>query len=141
MAELAGSIVGLVGFAAKVSNLCYGYYGEVKDAPEDIKKLATEISSLAGLLERLLPTAEASKISQSSDSDWMPQLVHEFREILEELQRKLPSRINKQSGSGIGRLSRSLGARVIWPFKKEAIRGQIQKIERMKTTITLKLQL
>ena len=67
---LAGSIAGLIGIAAQVSNLLYGYYGEAKDAPEDINELASEISSLAGLLKPLSTAAEASRISQSPDSEW-----------------------------------------------------------------------
>ena len=89
MAEVAGlvaSITGIVGFAANVCKLCYGYYGEVKDARKDIEQLVTEISSLADLLEPLSIPAEASKIQQTPDSDSMSQLVHQFTEILKQLQ-------------------------------------------------------
>ena len=138
---LAGSIVSLVGFAAQVSKLLYGYYGEVKDAPEDIKQLASEISSLAGLLEPLSTAAEASRISQSPDSEWRSQLVHEFREILEHLKGKLPHQISEQSDSKPRKFIRSLKTRLVWASKKENIQKQIQKIERLKTTANAKLQL
>ena len=141
MAELAGSIVGLVGFAAKVSKLLCGYYGEARDAPEDIKQLASEISSLAGLLEPLSTAAEASRISQTPDSEWMSQSVHEFREILEHLEGKLPRQISEQSDSRTRRAMRSFGTHVTWPFKKGDIQKQIQKIERLKASVTMKLQL
>ena len=137
---LAASIVGLVSFAGNVSRLC-GYYGEAKNAREDIKKLAAEISSLAELLEQLSTTAEVRDASQTPGSDWMSQLVHEFREILQEIQSKLPSQISEQSGSRTRIVVGSLKTSLIWPFKKEATQGQIQKIERMKTSIALKLQL
>ena len=67
---LASSIVGLIGFAAQVTKLLYGYYGGAKDVPDDIKQLASEIRSLDGLLEPLSTAAEASRISQSPDSEW-----------------------------------------------------------------------
>ena len=138
---LAGSIVGLVGFAAQVSKLLYGYYGEAKNAPEDIKQLAFEISSLVGLLEPLSTAAEASRISQTPDSEWMSQVVHEFREILERLKGELPHPISEQSDSKTRRVVRSLKTRLIWPFKKGDTQEQIRKIERLKTAVTMKLQL
>ena len=138
---LAGSIAGLVGFAAQVSKLLYGCYGEAKDAPEDIKQLASEISSLAGLLEPLSTAAEANRISQTPDSELMSQLVPEFREILEHLKGKLPRQISKQSDTRTRGAMRSLMTCLIWPFKKEDIQKQVQKIERLKATVTVKLQL
>lgn len=128
MAEVlgvAGSIVSLVGLAAKVSKLLR----EAKNAREDAKQLADEISSLSSLLGPLSTTAEASQILRTSDSDRISQLVHDFREILEQLQGKLD-----------GTRWRSLKAKITWPFKKEDILSQIQKIERMKATIGLGLQ-
>ena len=138
---LAGSIAGLIGIAAQVSNLLYGYYGEAKDAPEDINELASEISSLAGLLKPLSTAAEASRISQGSDSEWLPQLEKDFREILERLKSKLPRQISEQSSNRARMAMRSLKIRLTWPFKKEDIRKQIQKIERLKTLVNVKLQL
>ena len=123
---LAAGIVGLVSFAGKVSRLCYGYYGEAKNAREDI---ATELLST---------TAAVRDASQTSGSDWM---VHEFREILQEIQSKLPSQISGQSGSKTRIVVGSFKTSLIWPFKKEATQTQIREIERMNTAITLKLQL
>lgn len=123
---IAGSIVSLVDLAAKVSKFLY----EAKNTREDAKKLADEILTLSGLLEPLSTTAKASQILQSSDSDRMSQLVHDFRAILEQLQGELDRT-----------RWRSLKAKFTWPFKKEDTQSQIQKIERMKATLTLKLQL
>ena len=146
MAEVAGlvaSITGIVGFAAKVCNLCYGYYGEVKDAQDDINRLTTEISSLADMLEPLSRPAEASRILQTpdSDSDSMSQLVHKFTEILKQLQDELQPQIDKQSHGRIQKAVRSVRARFMWPFKKADNQRRIQEIERLKTSVILKLQL
>ena len=127
---IAASSVGLVGFAAQVTKLMYGYYDEAKNAREDIKQLSDEIWSLAGLLEPLSTTAGASKILKTSDSDQISQLVHEFREMLEKLRAELDKT----------RL-RSIRTKLIWPFKKEDIQMRVQSIERLKTTVTVKLQL
>ena len=146
MADVAGlvaSITGIVGFAAKVCNLCYGYYGEVKDAQDDINRLTTEISSLADMLEPLSTPAKASKILQTpdSDSDSMSQLVHKFTEILKQLQDELQPQIDKQSDGKIQKAMRSVKARFMWPFKKADNQRRIQEIERLKTSVILKLQL
>ena len=146
MADAAGlvaSITGIVGFAAKVCNLCYGYYGEVKDAQEDIGRLTTEISSLADLLKPLSTPAEASKIllTPDSDSDSMSQLVHQFTEILEQLQDELKPQIDRQSDGRIQKAMRSVKTRLMWPFKKKDNQRRIQQIERLKTSVILKLQL
>ena len=71
----------------------------------------------------------------------MSQFVHEFREILEHLERRLPRQVSEQSDSKTPSDMRSLKNRLLWPFKKEDTQKQIQKIEWMKTTIAVKLQL
>ena len=144
MAEVAGlaaSITGIVGFAASVCKLCYGYFGEVKEARKDIEQLVTEISSLADLLKPLSIPAEASKIPQTPDSDSMSQLVHQFTEILEQLQDELQPQIDKQSDGKIQKAMGSIRTKLMWPFKKEDNQKRIQKIERLKASVTLKLQL
>ena len=135
---LAASIVGLVVLAREVSKLLYGYHG---DALEDINQLASKISLLAGLLEPLSTVAEASRVLQTPDPEWMPQFVHEFWEILAHLKGQLPHQISEHSDSPTQRVMRSLKTRLLWPFTKEEIQNQIQKIERLKATIILRLQL
>ena len=144
MAEVAGlvaSIAGIVGFAANVCKLCYGYYSEVKDAREDIGQLVTEISLLANLLEPLSTPAEARKVSQTQDPDLMLQLVDQFMEILEQLQDELQPQIDKQSDGKIQKTMGSVKAKLMWPLKKGDTQGRIQKIERLKGSVILKLQL
>ena len=136
---LAASIVGLITIASKVTKLC-SYFSEATNAREDIKQLISEVSSLADLLEPLSAPAEASRISQSPDSDSMSQLVNQFTEILEQLQGELQAQV-KKSDSKTRNLVGSLKTSLKWPFKKEDTRDRIQKIERLKTALSLKLQL
>ena len=137
---LAASIIGLVAVASEVSKLCYNYFSEVTNAREDVAQLISEISSLASLLEPLSTPAEASKISQS-DPHLMSRLVRQCTEMLEHLQAELQCQLNKQSDSRTRNLVGSLKTSLKWPFKKEDTQSRIQKIERLKTTVTLKLQL
>ena len=139
---LAASIGGLVGIALKVSKLCYNHYGEVVNAQEDIKQLATEISSLSRLLEPLSKPAEASKILQTSDSDSdsISELVRQCTEMLAELQCKLQHLPDSKTQRFLSFLGASKGS-LKWPFKKEGTLERIQKIERLKSAVALKLQM
>ena len=137
---LAASIVGLAAAALKVSKLCHDYHDEAMNAREDIKQLVSEISSLASLLGPLSLLAQDSRISQASDSDLISQLVHQCSEI-EQLLGELQRQLNKQSDSKVRNRMQSLKTSLKWPFQKEETQNRIQKIERLVTTVTLKLQL
>ena len=141
---LAASIGGLATIASEVSKLCYSYLGEVVNARKDVEQLASEISSLANLLERLSTPAEASRVLQASGSGPASQLVHEcteMSEMLKKFQDELQCQLNKQSGSKLRNLARSAKARLKWPFRKKDTQERIQKIERLKATFGLELQL
>ena len=143
---LAASIAGLVAVALKVSGLCHEYFSEVMDAQEDIKRLVSEISALASLLEPLSAPAEASKISQASDSNSISQLVQQCTEMLARLQGKLQhlSNTGRRPNSKTQRFRNLIGSSkssLKWPFKKEGTQERIQAIERLKTAVTLKLQM
>ena len=137
---LAASIVGLAAAALKVSKLCHDYHGEAMNAREDIKQLVSEISSLASLLGPLSLLAQDSRISQTSDSDLISQLEHQCTEM-KQLLDKLECQLNKQPDSKPRNRMQPFKASLRWPFKKEETQNRIQKIERLKTTVTLKLQL
>lgn len=137
---LAASIGGLVGIASQVCVLCFGYFSEVVSAQADIQQLVSEISSLATLLEPLSKPDQASKISQASDAGSILQLVQQCKEMLEKLQGELElqNRPNKQSDR-IAQKFRMTSLK--WPFKKEDTQKGIQQIERLKSTVALKLQM
>ena len=141
---LAASIGGLATIASEVSKLCYSYFGDVVNARKDVEQLASEISSLASLLERLSTPAEASRVSQASDSGPASQLVREctkMSEMLKKFQDELQCQLNKRSGSKLRNLASSTKARLKWPFRKKDTQERIQKIERLKETFALELQL
>ena len=134
---LAASIVGLLGASFTVCNLC----GEVKGAQEDIKQLVSEISSLSSLLEPLSTPAEASKIS---GSDSIPQLVQQCTEMLEKLQGELQQHQPDGQSDRTKRFRKFVGSSkssLKWAFKKGGTLERIQKIERLKSAVTLQLQM
>ena len=137
---LAASIVGLAAVASKVSKLCYDYFSDVMNAQEDIQKLVSEISSLAMLLEPLSTPTEASKISPTSDSSSILQLVQQCKEMLEKLQGELERQ--RQPIKLSNRMAKKFRMTSLkWPFKKADTQKGMQQIERLKSTVALKLQM
>ena len=136
---LAASIGALVGIASQVCRLC-NYFSEVINAQEDIQQFVSEISSLAKVLEPLSTPAQASKISPTSDSDSILQLVRQCEELLEKLQGELE--LQRQPNKPFDRMARKLRMTSLkWPFKKEDTQKGLQRIERLKSTVALKLQM
>ena len=134
---LAASIGGLVGITSQVCKSCYNYYSEVMNAQADIQRFVSEISSLAGLLKPLSTPAQAIKIL---DSDPIWQLVQQCKEMLEKFQGEVE--LQRQPKKLSDRISQKFRMTSLkWPFKKEDTQKGIQQIERLKSTVALKLQM
>ena len=110
------------------------------NAQEDIQQLVSEISSLAKLLEPLSTPAQASKISPTADSNSILQLVQQCKEMLDKLRGKLE--LQRKPNKQPDRVAQKFQMTSLkWPFKKEDTQNGIQQIERLKSTIVLKLQM
>ena len=134
---LAASIGGPVTIASKVSMLCYNYFSDVVNAQKDIHHLVSEISSLAKILAPLSTPAQANKIS---DSDPIWQLVQQCKEMLEKFQGEVE--LQRQPKKLSDRISQKFRMTSLkWPFKREDTQKGIQQIERLKSTVALKLQM
>ena len=79
-------------------------------------------------------------MSQTSDPDLISQLVYQCTEM-EQLLDELQCQLNNQSASKSRNRMQSLKISLKWPFQKEDTENRVRKIERLKTTIILKLQL
>ena len=136
-AGLAASIGGLATIASQVCKLCYDYFSDVVNAQADIKQFVSELSSLAKLLE---PLSQGSRISPTSDSDSILQLLQQCKEMLEKLQGELE--LQRQRNKLSDRIAQKLRITSLkWPFKKEETQKGIQQIERLKATVGLKLHM
>ena len=142
MAEAVGvvaSIGGPVAIASKVTMLCYNYFSEAVNA-QDIQQLVSEISSLAKILAPLSTPAQVNKISRALDSDSILQLVQQCKEMLEKLQGELE--LQSQPKKLSDRIAQNFRMTSLkWPFKREDTQKGIQQIERLKSTVALKLQM
>lgn len=143
---LAASIAGLVGVALKVTKLCHEHFREAMNAQKEIEQLVSEISLLANLLEPLSTPAEATKISPTSDSDPISQLLQQCTEMLAYLQGEL-QHLSNTGGKPDSKTQRFLNfvgsskGSLKWPFKKKDVQERVQNIERLKTAVTLNLQM
>lgn len=128
---LAASIIQLIDVTAKAVK----YLNDVKDAPKDRQRLALEVTSLLALLTNLryqMEEAEATdtwfRCLRSLGEKYG--LLDQFSGAMEALVKKL-----KPEG-GMQRYSRALS----WTLEKKEIMDILNKIERLKSTITIALQ-
>lgn len=130
---IAASIIAVIQLTASVSTLSYGYIKEWKEAPENIRKLADELSSLSKILTYLQKYVDdnlQSPILQLSDpQNPLREGIRECKVDLSRLQLKL---VPKQ-GSG------SIRHRLKWPLKEAETSGYLSRMERYKGLIQLAL--
>ena len=135
MAEVIGlvsSIIQVIGATTKTIQ----YLSDVKDAPKERAKLAREASSLVALLTDLRYKVEEVKSTdpwfasvRSLGADMGP--LQQFRDAMEGLERKL------KPHTGIEKFGKAL----LWTIDKNDIKDILGKIERLKTTVGLALQM
>lgn len=117
---IASSITALIGSVVTVIR----YIEAVKNAPKERDQLLRELQ----YLEIYLPPIEKLILLSSEDDPWLATLQQShgrFKEIsvlLEGLKKKLEAELTK-------------GRRLCWPFTKESVADDLNKIERFKTTI------
>ena len=143
---LAASIVALATVALKLADAGYEYIGKVKNAEKDIKQLVEELKSLAKLLEPLKDSDEANKVADPPRSDLDSSrgladcLLNDCQNLLNQLDPSLPKKPESSSSKILGKLGMQK-KRFGWPFDEKDTRQVIDRIERFKTSLGLKLQL
>lgn len=130
--SLSASITALLQLTSTVIQ----YLNGVKGAPEDRRKILSELASVSGILFILQDQAEQAK----QGDEWSSTLhslnvaagpLDQFRTALERLSSKLAS-----SATGL----KKLGKAIVWPFQKEEIKEILGSIERQKALLTLARQ-
>ena len=112
------------------------YMNEVKGAPEDRRRILSELASINGILFVLQDQADQAKQGDQWCSTLQSLTVPEgpldqFRRALERLSSKLAS-----PATGL----KKLGKAIIWPFQKEEIKEILGSIERLKALLNLARQ-
>ncbi|KAH0562324.1 hypothetical protein GP486_002978 [Trichoglossum hirsutum] len=125
--SISASIVALLQLSSKVIK----FLRDVKDAPDDVKRLMVEVSSTKGLLLTLLDLVESGEAgSNTVNSLNAPNgPLKQCRSALDCLaERVLPA-------VGLDKARKAL----LWPFQKGEVREILSAIERQKTLFSLAL--
>ncbi|KAF3923039.1 Ankyrin-2 [Dactylellina cionopaga] len=140
--SIAASVAGLIGLADIVSAKSYGYLSGVKDAPNQWKVLASEVSTLSGVLKGLefklkdvvglqdgcLPGT--SSLVQASGNPSSGQI--DIFLAVEATLKKIETLLDKWQ-------SAPLKSRLKWPFKESEVSAYLATIGRFKSTLTFAL--
>jgi hypothetical protein len=118
--------------AGQIIQLGIAYGQSVKNLPEDVQALVSEISLLSGVLNSLC--AHLGKDENGAvNIELLEGPIQECEQQLEELHQFL---LKQQSGSRMRRLGRALK----WPMKEQETRDWIVRMERYKNTFSLALE-
>lgn len=144
MAEAVGlcaSIAGLASLAFQISKVGYEYINGIQNARSDIKQLVEEVTNLGKLLEQLQHMEEAGDLADtSSSSDPLSLLQAECKQFLIPLKAKIGGSPKRRSFRALSMLGISKSS-LKWPFKENETRKEIERIERLKSTVSMRMQM
>ncbi|KAJ3577762.1 hypothetical protein NPX13_g2797 [Xylaria arbuscula] len=133
--SVAGSIAGLITLADAVFRGVYKYYQTASDASKEIKELAKQLQSFAGVLHSL--GLLASTLDQNSThSTFQMGHVSDATKLLGEVQARLNNSISKTNGSRIDNVQQSLK----WPFTKTRTKELADNLVQQQQIMGLALQ-
>ncbi|KAI1362921.1 hypothetical protein F5Y08DRAFT_256521 [Xylaria arbuscula] len=133
--SVAGSIAGLITLADAVFRGVYKYYQTASDASKEIKELAKQLQSFAGVLHSL--GLLASTLDQNSThSTFQMGHVSDATKLLGEIQARLNKSISKTNGSRIDNVQQSLK----WPFTKTRTKELADNLVQQQQIMGLALQ-
>jgi Fungal N-terminal domain of STAND proteins len=129
----AASIIAVVQITAQISKLCSGYLSEVKNAPKDVERLQSKISSLHSVLEKIEQMLRGSKSARLTMSTSVLEPLKRCVTDLEELKAKLDVGKRKKPMSRVG--LRSLR----WPFTRKEVEKAVEMLEGYTMTFNVAL--
>ena len=122
------------GLAISLITLCEKLYKgikTIKNAPEDIKRLAAELEMLEAILQSVKSTLDGKLLIS------LEKMEEQMRVCLERL-KNLDVNVNAKQGIK-ARVKRIVG-RVTWPWKEDELLQSINLIERLKNDLMIELQ-
>ncbi|KAH0491033.1 hypothetical protein TgHK011_002479 [Trichoderma gracile] len=122
---LLANISQVVDLLIKIGVMCSIYCVDVKNAPQDVRKLLKEVDRLTAVVKELESLLRSPKGASKLESQPLRQAVFDLRRLLAELVAKL-----------------DLGAkhaRAVWPFRRRDVHDIVAAIERQKANILMNL--
>ena len=138
MEALAGaaSIIAVIQVADRILALCGKYASAVKDAKEDIGRLASEVEAFHKVLKSVNEMANSGEMKLYISQSVLGELVGTIRECkstLDDLELQLDSGKRRK-------VMNRFGLRALkWPLKSKDVIKIIEALDRHKGTITLAL--
>ena len=141
---IATGIAGLLSLAGPILAEGYAYLASVRDSPNALKQLLSEISRLDAVLGQIDELARESttipvqsqKSRQRVSEVITPDTIRTASDLLKSVQSsiKLCERIPGQSAKNIGRA-------FFWPFKEREVKESLDRFRRLITTFQLALSI
>src|ERR1700761_6562092 len=129
--SLVTGVAGLIALAGEVISKCYQYGCAVSGAPDEAKRLVSEVTGLSGVLVGVQVLVKQSNLPEY-------RLETSLKNCLSVLQ-TLSSKLQKYSpDSGKSTAKRTIN-RYLWPLRRSDTEELITAIERHKSSLSLSL--
>ncbi|OCT47211.1 ankyrin repeat protein [Cladophialophora carrionii] len=129
--SIVTGVAGIITLAGEVISRCYRYGCAVSGAPDEAKRLVSEVTGLSGIL-----VGVQVLVKQSSLPGY--QLEHPLRNCLAVLQ-TLSSKLQKYSLDSSQSSGKRAVSRLLWPLRRSDTEELITAIERHKNSLSLSL--
>lgn len=126
--------IAIITLAAAIITKCYNYGCIVKDAPDEAKRLAAEITNLSGLLVGLQGLAEQHEDCLNSLN--LPKILLECSTDLKAVDSQLERLVSVAGQTKTQRIAQ----RFRWPLKRGDTLKMLESIERQKSTLSILLE-
>lgn len=133
--SLAASVFAVIQISSKVIKLCYNYQGVARGASEDANRIASNVSSLQGVLHHLLKLATEEEQNGSSRLPALKELTEPDGQLTKCMTQLDVLLKGLEQGSRL----KALGKALKLPFKEKEVKVILDNIEVLKGTLNLAL--
>ncbi|PGH23008.1 hypothetical protein AJ80_02923 [Polytolypa hystricis UAMH7299] len=134
--SLIAAVAQLIVLSGDIISTCYGYGCAVSNAPEELRRLVNETTTLSGSFVTLQGLINADRFS-SMQNEALSVTVTECQNTLREIWDVLQS---VESGKGHSTRKSAL-KRLLWPLKKKETDTILEKLSRHKSSLGLLLSI
>jgi len=143
--SIAASIAGLLSLAGPILAEGYAYIASVRNSPNALKQLLSEISRLEAVLGQIDELAGESRTNtgalvQTQTSRVSEVITADTIETASDLLKSVQSSI-KQCERIPGQNAKNIGRAIVWPFKEREVKENLDRFERLINTFELALSI
>ena len=117
----AASVIAVIQITQSVFELCSDYYGAVKNAENETRRLQNELTGLREVLAKVQRLFEDPKNKQFQISREFNQALEECRSLVDELKNRLETKKDRF-------FARLVHRGLQWPFTKKELNVKIQHL-------------